>query len=87
MLWEVKEPTHCSVVKSRLSKGPIYLTNGFPGDVLKMVNFEMSRRYRESNFNPICTCQAQCYLCSSITQNGGAIIPQITLKAAKHSAF
>ena len=86
MLWEVKDPTHCSVVKSRLSKGPIYLTNGFPGDVLKMVNFEMSRRYRESNFNPICTC-TECYLYSSITQNGGAIIPQITLKAAKHSAF
>ena len=67
-------------------RGPIYLPNGFPGNFLKMVNFEMSRRYRESNFNPICTC-TECYLYSSITQNGGAIIPQITLKAAKHSAF
>ena len=28
--------------------GPIYFPNGYPGNVLKMVNFEMSRRYRES---------------------------------------
>ena len=55
-----------TVCKSRLSRGPIYLRNGFPGNVLKMVNFEMSRRYRKSNFNPICTCTA-CYLYSSIT--------------------
>ena len=46
----------------------------------------MSRRYRESSFIPICTF-TECYLYSSITQNGGAIMPQITLKAAKHSAF
>ena len=45
----------------------------------------MSRRYRESSFIPICTF-TECYLYSSITQNGGAIMPQITLKAAKHSA-
>ena len=45
----------------------------------------MSRRYRESSFIPICTF-TECYL-SSITQNGGAIMPQITLKAAKNSAF
>ena len=37
-------------------RGPIYLPNGFPGNFLKMANFEMSRRYRESNFIPICTC-------------------------------
>ena len=71
---------------SRLRRGPIYLPHGFLGSFLKMVNFEMSRRYCESNFNPICTCR-ECYLYSSITQNGGAIILQITLKAAKHSAF
>ena len=78
-----------TVCKSRLSRGPVYLPNGYPGNVLKMVNFEMSRRYSESNFNPICTC-TECCLYSSITQNGGAIIPQITLKATVlggHSAF
>ena len=53
--------------------GPIYLPNGFLESFLKMVNFEMSRRYCEPNFNPICTC-TECYLYSSITQNGGAII-------------
>ena len=51
-----------------------------------MVNFEMSRRHRESDFIPMCTCKG-CYLYSTITQNGGAIIPQITLKATKHAAF
>ena len=45
----------------------------------------MSRRYSETNFNPIYTSR-ECYLYSSITQNGGAIIPRITMKAAKHSA-
>ena len=78
-----------TVCKSRLSRGPIYLPNGFPGNVLKMVNFKMSRRYRESNFNPICIC-TECYLYYSITQNGGAIIPQIILKATVpggYSAF
>ena len=58
-----------NTVKSRLSGGPIYLLESF----LKMVNFEMSRRYCESNFSPICT-YTECYLYSSITQNGGAII-------------
>ena len=52
----------------------------------KKAKNEMSRRYRESSFIPICTF-TECYLYSSITQNGGAIMPQITLKAAKHSAF
>ena len=86
MLWKVNKRTQTLFVKSRLSRGAVTFQKGFPGNFLKMVNFEMSRRYRESNFNPICTC-TECYLYSSITQNGGAIIPQITLKAAKHFAF
>ena len=79
MLWEVNEPT--LFVKSRLSRGPIYLPNGFPGSFLKMVNFEMSRRYRESSLNPIYTC-IEYYLYSSITQNGGAIIPYFESRKA-----
>ena len=46
-----------------------------------MVNFEMNRRYQ---FQSIMNIHRVLFILFSITQNGGAIISQITLKAAKH---
>ena len=62
---------------------PLYT---YDGNFLKVVNFEISRHYLESNFNPICTC-TECYLYSSITQNGGRRSYYISNYFESHKAF
>ena len=58
----------------------------YDGNFLKVVNFEISRHYLVSNFNLICTC-TECYLYSSITQNGGRRSYYISNYFESHKAF